>query len=408
MKTEAVLTLKINDAFYPVFDTKKIYVQLMGGRGSGKSHFIAKQYLPTRCVTEKPIRVMAMRKVATSIRLSIWPALLEGIKALSIPVEVNKTDREIRFPNGSLIACSGADDPEKLKSLESFDVVWKEEATEFTEADHLNIDAAIKSDRRKIIDTYNPIPLTPDYSSYLKRTFWDETNPDALCIKTTYRDNARFLPAHYINSLERLRETNPKLWDMWANGNYVTLEGVIFDNWDTVDAVPTEGGIHFLGYGLDFGFSDDPAALVAIWQRGTDVWIEEKLYRTGCTNPDLCSAFKELGMKKTDTIIADSAEPKSIEEIHRAGWNVHPAVKGADSVRAGINRMKSLKIHVVRGSSNLIKELSAYSWKKDRDGKALAEPVDAFNHAIDACRYRINSQAVTIRGAPLAARGLGL
>lgn len=384
----------INDAFWPVLDTPLHNVQLMGGRGSGKSHFIAKQYLPLQCLGERPVRVMAMRKVATTIRLSIWRALIEGLKALGLYDQrrVNKTDREIFFPNGSIIACCGADDPEKLKSLEGIDIVWKEEATEFTEEDHLNIDAAIKSPRKKIIDTYNPIPLIPAFSSYLKSRYWDKQNPDALAIKTTYRDNLQFLPDHYVKTLEDLKDTNPKLYEMWANGNYTTLEGVIFENWDVVDSIPTEGGVKDFGYGLDFGFTVHPSVLVHVFVRGlgtpeAEAWLREELYETGLNNQQLAHRMRVLRVDKYADVIADCAEPKSIDELCQAGFNVRPAVKGPDSVRAGISQLQAMRLHVERGSTNLIKEFSAYSWKTNKDGKPLPEPVDAFNHGIDAIRY---------------------
>ena len=269
------LDLVVNDVYEPLIDAEETYLELMGGRGSGKSHFVFKQLVPIWCLRE-PYKVVAMRKVAATIRLSVWPALLEGISnfGLTGKVEINKTEKEIRFPwNGSIISCAGADDPEKLKSLEGYDAVVQEEATEFNENDNLNIDAAIKSKKKKIVYLHNPIPLTPNFSNYLKATFWDKKNPDSIALKTTYRDNIRFLPEKYIARLESLKDTNPKLWDMWANGNYTTLEGVIFENWDTVGYVPTEGGIKDLGYGLDFGFTVDPSTLVHCWQAGNDVWL---------------------------------------------------------------------------------------------------------------------------------------
>jgi len=392
------LDLVVNDVYEPLIDARETYYELMGGRGSGKSHFVFKQLVPIWCLREKT-KVAALRKVAATLRLSVWAALLEGISnfGLTRRVEINKSDKEIRFPNGSMIACLGADDPEKLKSLEGFDVAVQEEATEFSEADNLNIDAAIKSPRKKIIYLHNPIPLTPYYSGYLKATFWDKQNPDSIALKTTYRDNRRFLPVKYIERLEALKDTNPKLWDMWANGNYTTLEGVIFDNWDIVDAIPIEGGIKHLGYGLDFGFTIDPSTLIDCWRAGDDVWFEEKIYETGLNNQALAERMRIHGVKTTDEIIADSSEPKSIDEIHKAGFNIRGAVKGPDSVRSGISLMQALRLHIVRGSTNLIKEFSTYSWKKDKDGKSLPEPADAWNHGIDAARYRLTAQDNTMR-----------
>lgn len=396
------LDLVVNDVYEPLINAKETYYELMGGRGSGKSHFVFKQLVPIWCLRE-PFKIVAMRKVAATLRLSVWPAILEGLSNFGMigKVGINKSDKEIRFPNGSMIACAGADDPEKLKSLEGFDAVIQEEATEFNESDNLNIDAAIKSAKKKIVYLHNPIPLTPQFSGYLKSTFWDKKNPDSIALKTTYRDNMRFLPAKYIARLESLKETNPKLWDMWANGNYTTLEGVIFENWDIVDSVPDEGGIKDLGYGLDFGFTIDPSTLIHCWQSGSDVWLEECIYETGLNNQALAARMRYLCISNTDEIIADSSEPKSIDEIHKAGFNIRGAVKGPDSVRAGIDQMQCMKLHILKGSTNLIKEFSAYSWKKDKDGKSLPMAADLFNHGIDAARYRLTAKENVMQWGPI-------
>jgi phage terminase large subunit len=397
------LDLVVNDVYEPLINAKETYYELMGGRGSGKSHFVFKQLVPIWCLRE-PFKIVAMRKVAATLRLSVWPAILEGLSNFGLigKVQINKSDKEIRFPwNGSMIACAGADDPEKLKSLEGFDAVIEEEATEFNESDNLNIDAAIKSAKKKIVYLHNPIPLTPQFSGYLKSTFWDKKNPDSIALKTTYRDNMRFLPAKYIARLESLKETNPKLWDMWANGNYTTLEGVIFENWDIIDSVPGEGGVKDLGYGLDFGFTIDPSTLIHCWQSGPDVWLEECIYETGLNNQALASRMRYLGISDTDEIIADSSEPKSIDEIHKAGFNIRGAVKGPDSVRSGIDQMQCMKLHILKGSTNLIKEFSAYSWKKDKDGKSLPMAADLFNHGIDAARYRLTAKDNVMQWGPV-------
>lgn len=398
--------LVINDAYFPVLDTKKTYIDLYGGRGSGKSHFVAKQYLPMLCATEPGHKVMAARKVAATIRLSTWEAVLAGLSNLGIYqlCEINKTERTIGFPTGSDMFFVGADDPEKLKSLEGVTESWLEEATEFSEADFLNIDAAIKAPGKKVILTHNPIPMQPEYPHWINSTFIDRPHDDALVIKTTYRDNRRFLPAKYCAQLERLKDTNPKLWEMWANGNYATLEGVIFDNWDIVEAVPTEGGIKDLGYGMDFGFTVDPSTLVKVWAFGlgsdrAEVWLREDIYETGLNNQVLAARMRELGVPRNAEIIADSSEPKSIDELRQAGFSVFAAAKGPDSVRSGISLMQSAKIHILRGSTNLVKEFSAYCWKKNASGKTLPEPVDSFNHGIDAVRYRLEP-AKTINWGP--------
>jgi phage terminase large subunit len=138
---------------------------------------------------------------------------------------------------------------------------------------------------------------------------------------------------------------------------------------------------------LDFGFSADPCALVAMYAYENTIHFDEVIYRTGLTNSDLSTLMKSSGIGQHSRIVADSAEPKSIEDLYRAGWNIHPAKKGPDSIRFGIDAMLSKTIAVTPRSSNLLKEFYSYSWKQDKNGKYLPEPIDAYNHGIDAARY---------------------
>jgi phage terminase large subunit len=382
----------INDAYWPVLDSSATYVDLWGGRGSGKSYFVGAQLVPLRASLIPNHKILVGRKVATTIRLSVWPMLMRGLSNYNLgdKVAINKTDRAISFPNGSEIFCVGFDDPEKLKSLEGIHTAWLEEAFEYSEEDFENLDAAMKCDFKQILMTHNPFPMMPEFPHWLKSRFIDKPNNKNLIIKTTYCDNIKFLPASYGESLESIKDRNPKLWDMWANGNFTTLEGVIFDVWDVVDKIAERA--KFLGFGLDFGYSNDPAAFVEVWLCGKDLFLKERLYETGLTNQDLGNRFKDLEIKKIDEIIADSSEPKSIEEIYRMGYNIHSCYKGQDSVLHGINKMKEYSIHLIRGSTNLIKEFASYSWKTDKNGKSLAVPCDVNNHGIDAARYRVAKQ----------------
>ena len=176
-------------------------------------------------------------------------------------------------------------------------------------------------------------------------------------------------------------------WRVYGLGEVGTLEGIIFHNWDMVDAFPPE--CSKIAFGVDFGFSNDPTAIVMIGTKDGEVYVDEKMYQTGLTNPDIVNKLKEYKIPHEIEIYADSAEPKSIEEIRRAGFHIKPVDKGADSVRNGIDFMKTLKIHVTKNSVNLIKELRNYSWQQDRNGGYVNVPINGFNHAIDALRYAI-------------------
>jgi len=142
-------------------------------------------------------------------------------------------------------------------------------------------------------------------------------------------------------------------------------------------------------YGLDFGYSVNPSAVVRIYRKADEFYLEELIYENKLTNQDLAMKMGNRGVARLDYVYADSAEPKSIDEINSLGFNVLPAPKGSDSVRAGIDFLRSQKIFVIEGSSNIIKEVSTYKWKVDKNDEPIPEPVKFNDHALDAIRYAI-------------------
>ena len=380
-KTEPVQVGMIK-AHAEMVTSKKRYVLDYGGRGSGKS--VAASQSVLYLALQRKGRAIVVRKVGRTLRLSVFPRFISELSSWGIlqKCKVNKTDMTITLPNGSEINCIGSDDPEKIKSIENPWLCWIEEADALTQEDFDAIDFSLRQGGDKIIMTFNPPPTTPGASHWIKERFIDRQEDDALVIKTTYLDN-RFLPEDYKRRLDSLKETNEELWRMWALGEFVGLSGAIFKDWDIVDSIPADA--EFLGYGLDFGYTVDPLALIASYQMDGEFYHKEMIYQTGLTNSDLIDEMNRLEIN--GKIVADSAEPKSIEEIRRAGFDVVKAVKGPDSVRAGVDFLRSKYHHIVRGSSGLIKEFSSYVWQSSKDGKYKPAPVDDFNHGIDAIRY---------------------
>jgi phage terminase large subunit len=154
---------------------------------------------------------------------------------------------------------------------------------------------------------------------------------------------------------------------------------------DQINELPAEARLK--AYGLDFGYSNDPTALVGIYEHQGRLILDELLYKTGMTNSDIANYIASLGLDRRDIIWADSGEPKSIEEIHRMGWNIRPATKGKDSIDVGIDIMRRFKLQITSRSINLIKEFRNYKYIEDKNGKVTNKPIDAFNHGIDAVRY---------------------
>lgn len=420
---QATPTVKINKIYMQLDKITGRYVVVYGGRRSSKSYSISQ--LLVKKAMENPGRlIVCMRKVATTIRLSIWPRILNAIEEtgmLSL-CDINKTDKVIELPNGSAFIFVGADDPQKLKSLEGATDYWLEEANEFDEIDLDTIDAGLSANvypECQIYLTFNPVPILEDYVPWIAQRFIVPIEHDLgqlvrkgeiVLLQTYYKHNA-FCPPATIKLLESYKESNPPLYDLWALGKYTRLEGVIFNNWDTVDSVPYDAKDN--GYGLDFGFTVDPSTLIHIWTREAsdgimDVYLKEELYEIGLNNFSLARAMKECGVERYDEVVADSAEPKSIDELCTLGLNIYPADKGPDSIRAGIMQMQAMRLHVIKGSTNLVKELSTYCWKKNKDGKEIPVPVDKNNHAIDAARYRLynlnSSKPCPELGSALAAR----
>lgn len=214
---------------------------------------------------------------------------------------------------------------------------------------------------------------------------------------STYHDN-EYAPKNVVDSIERRKYDSEgnitEFYKVYGLGEIGSLDGVIFDNWSQTERIPDLPHI----YGLDFGFSVDPAALVKVAVKNQLIYLHEVFYDVGLTNQDILEKFKYHKVQKgKDVIYADSAEPKSIAELRAGGYTVKPAIKGADSVRAGIDWIQSHRLVVSKSSLNLIKELRNYTWEKDRDGKPLNKPIDSWNHLLDAMRYSLSNYIVNTK-----------
>lgn len=240
--------------------------------------------------------------------------------------------------------------------------------------------------------------------------FWYHTevkqDEDLEELILTYKDNEALSPA-IIKEIEKAKDKayfnasleppllfgpqniKNKYWHNWwmvyGLGMVGTLDGVIFTNWRQVNDIPREARL--IGYGMDFGYTNDPTTLIAAYYYNGSVIWDEVLYQTGLTNGDIAKLMKSAGVNRTDYVVADSAEPKSIAEINLYGFSVKPADKGPDSVRFGIDILQESEFFVTSRSVNIISELRKYMWDKDSEGRALSKPIDAFNHAIDPMRY---------------------
>jgi phage terminase large subunit len=292
----------------------------------------------------------------------------------------NKTLLTYHFANGSVIEFFSADSEARLRGARR-QVVYINEANNIDFESYYQL--AIRTSEAIYID-FNPT-----------HEFWAHTEvlpeQDAELVILTYNDNEA-LPDTIKRDIE-LNRTKAETSAYWANwwkvyglGQVGTLQGAIYEDFEVVEGIDVSRA-KFVALGLDWGFSNDPTALVAIYRQGDCLLIQELLYSTGLTNQDIADKLRSLGITRAWEIVADSAEPKSIEEIYRLGFNIKPAEKGPDSVRNGIDILKRFKLQVTKDSTNLIKELRSYTWATDKEGKNTGVPIDSFNHACDAMRY---------------------
>ena len=288
----------------------------------------------------------------------------------------NRTTLKYTFTNGSYIEFFSVDDSSKLRGARR-NILYVNECNNVTQ------------------DAYNQLAMRTSNDIYLDYNptgkFWVDDvmkSNEAEKIILTYKDNEG-LPQNIIDFLESKREL-AKTSDYWKNwcrvyldGLEGRLEGTVYDNWSLIEKVPEDAEL--IGYGLDFGFTNDPTALVGMYRYNGELILDEIIYSTGLINSDISDLMKQY--KVNGVVYADSAEPKSIAELKRYGHRVLPVKKGRDSIKFGISILQEYKIRVTNSSNNLIKELENYIWKQDKSGNIMNEPIDDWNHILDATRY---------------------
>jgi phage terminase large subunit len=288
----------------------------------------------------------------------------------------NKSTLTYNFDNGSFIEFFSGDQPDKMRGARR-DVLFVNEANNVNWETYYQL--AIRT-REFIYIDYNP---TSEFWAHTELI--GQSGVDFIVL--TYKDNEA-LEQSIINEFKKaeIKAKTSEYWANWVkvyvNGEIGSLQGVVFPNWRQVDSIPKEARL--LGFGLDFGFTNDPTAAVAVWYMNGAFYYDEIIYAKGLHNSEIA---QELKQKAKGMIYADSAEPKSISEIKKYGVNIAPTNKGADSIKYSIQLMQENEFFVTSRSVNLIKELRGHLWKTDKAGASLNEPIDAHNHAIDAIRY---------------------
>lgn len=403
MKTDGVNHLKLPDVVGRGYGTfwnfKGRYRVCKGSRASKKSKTTALWYI-VNMMKYRGANLLVVRKSYRTLKDSCFTELRWAIHRLGVddfwdyrlnPLEI------IYKPTGQKIYFRGLDDPLKVTSI-TVDVgslcwLWIEEAYEISkESDFDMLDESIRGQVdgglfKQVTVTFNPW----NERHWLKKRFFDKSDPDILAITTNYLCNEWLDKADFA-VFERMKQYNPRRYNVAGLGNWGVVEGVVYERWKeeafSLNDLPKDAQSAF---GLDFGYTNDPTALfcgyVSIEQKRLYVWDE--LYKKGLSNKAIYDEIDRLGYTK-ERITADCAEPKSIDELKGLGIRrIEAAKKGKDSVNNGIQWIQDLEIIIHPRCVNFLLEISLYSWRKDKFGKALNEPEDDNNHLMDAMRYAL-------------------
>ena len=386
---------KFLDCFYPyLWDYSYRYNVYWGGRGSGKTKFIVTKLL-LKGLKEKRV-ILLMRKETNKLKDSVWKELLEAIDEYKLTqfFTFNKTEyRATCKINGTEFKCLGLDEPEKIKGFSNASDVFMDEITAFNVEDIELIDGTLRSIKYNLplqmYFAFNPISK----QNFVYKYFGFDTGiapPHTFIHHSTYLDNI-YLDSSYVERMEALKQRNYNRWKVEALGEFVTLDKLVYTNWrvEEFNHVDIKGQ---LICGLDYGFSNDISAFVAsiLDEVNKRIYVFNTWGDTGKTNAELVNIISSLGFAKS-IIIADSSEPKSIEEMKRAGiQRIRPCKKGADSIMHGIQKLQNYELIIHPNCEGLIVELENYSWLKDKQsGEYINKPIDTFNHYLDALRYSL-------------------
>jgi phage terminase large subunit len=351
---------------------------VQGGTSSSKT-FTILPLLIAYAIQSKGAEISVVAESIPHLRRGAIRDFLKIMEWIGNPIESNwnRSTLTYYFTNGSFIEFFSADQGDKLRGARR-DVLFVNEANNISwEAYH---QLSIRT-RRFIYIDYNPTAA-----------FWAHTEligkPDTDFAILTYRDNEALEPA-IVKEIEAARDKGAtssywaNWWRVYGLGEVGSLQGVVFKEWQQVDKMPTN--YKWKAYGLDWGFTNDPTSFVEVCEFEGKIYLNEILYETSLTNSDIAA---KLTNYKQWEIIADSAEPKSVEDLRRHGFRIRGCKKGADSIRIGLDKMQQQPLMVTSNSLNLIKELRGYIWQVDKTGATTNDPI-GLDHAIDAARYCI-------------------
>lgn len=397
------------EIYHPLYtDNEKFIILITGGRGSGKS-FNASTFIERLTFemteAEKIIhQILYTRYTMVSAGMSIIPEMMEKIEldGTTKYFKTTKTDIVNKMTKSRImfrgIKTSSGNQTAKLKSIQGITTFVCDEAEEWTneeEFDKIMLSIRKKGIQNRIIIIMNPCDSNHFiYKKYIENTHklveidgvqvQISTHPNVLHIHTTYFDNLENLSPEFLKEVEDMKANNPEKYAHVVIGRWADVaEGAVFKKWGIVKEFPRE--CKKVGIGQDFGFTHDPSAAVRCGIIDNRLYVDELFYETDMLSSAIANRLKPFSMK----VFADSQDPRLIQEIKNRGVNIYPVDKFPGSIKAGIDKIKDMEFFVTERSYNLIAELRKYVWDKDKDGNYINEPVDEYNHLMDAIRYYV-------------------
>lgn len=368
--------IDVSDVFNWNYNSKADIVVNQGGTSSGKTYSILQVLFFIACTQENKIITVVGQDIPNLKVGALRDALniVETTEFFKQSIEsYNKTDRIFKSSTNSIIEFNSYDNEQDAKS-------GKRDYSFFNEANgipySIYVQIQLRTRIRSFID-YNP-----------SEEFWVHENvigqPNVQLFISDHRHNP-FIDDKIRNKIEALKDTDYELWKVYARGLTGKIEGLIYRNYSIVQGVPDAA--KYIGSGLDFGFTNDPTSLVDLYKYDNEIYLDEKIYEQGLTNPEISDRIKAAKIKHSREVYADSSEPKSIKEIGLFGHRIFPVTKGPDSIKLGIDTLKRYPLRITQNSHGLRKEIKSYKWKVDAAGKILNVPIDFNNHSLDAARY---------------------
>ncbi|WP_330940888.1 PBSX family phage terminase large subunit [Bacteroides sp. MSB163] len=397
------------EIYHPLYtDKEKFIILITGGRGSGKSFnastFIERLTFEMTEAQKIVHQILYTRYTMVSAGMSIIPEMMEKIdldgttkyfKTTKTDIVNKMTKSRIMFRG---IKTSSGNQTAKLKSIQGITTFVCDEAEEWTneeEFDKIMLSIRKKGIQNRIIIIMNPCDSNHFiYKKYIENTHklveidgvqvQISTHPNVLHIHTTYLDNLENLSPEFLKEVEDMKVSNPEKYAHVVIGRWADVaEGAVFKKWGIVKEFPRE--CKKVGIGQDFGFTNDPSAAVRCGIIDNRLYVDELFYETDMLSSAIANRLKPFSMK----VFADSQDPRLIQEIKNRGVNIYPVDKFPGSIKAGIDKIKDMEFFVTERSYNLITELRKYVWDKDKDGNYINEPVDEYNHLMDAIRYYV-------------------